>query len=411
MLRKCISCHTQANGMIGIYQHPNGLDIMFHTVTGVQVETEDHLCVPCYEEMKAAYRFKERSIQNNAQRLTAKSANNSTLSAVGDTGPSLDVCIVNEPLRTTEQINGNPRQENIRQLKEEAHLNAIELSVEEFIIHDAQQNVREDETEMVKEYANESMKEQPPSQYELTSDSMEERIPTTRATRKANASPSKSGASKELSLAKKSYNLPQLHSLMCEYCFKVFTELAEKIEHSGTHQSEAKPYKCFHDGCSGSFKDRKGLRSHVRVHAPVKRHVCSQCPMRFHTNHNLAAHERTHNGQKPFVCPKCHKSFAEAGNLKSHIRFHTDERPYLCTVCDKSFRTHYSRTVHTRSHSNDRPYVCEECGKGFITNGKLTIHRRTHTQERPYKCGSCESRYVDSSALRKHQRKVHGVNI
>ncbi|XP_035796363.1 zinc finger protein 415-like [Anopheles albimanus] len=400
MLRKCISCHTQSNGMIDIYQHPNELDVMFHSVTGIQVEHNDHLCVPCYDELKAAYRFKERSLQNNIQRLTAKSA--STLSTVGDTATSLEVCIVGEPLSAIEKTNEQPRQESVPQLDEERHLNGIELSVEEFVIHHTQQEVENGETGNDNECANESTKEQLPSQDELTSDGVEgEVIPATRATRKANASPRKS-------LAKKTHNLPKVHSLMCEYCFKEFTKLAEKIEHSGTHQSETKPYKCFHDGCGGSFKDRVGLRSHVRIHAPEKRYACSQCPMRFHTNNNRMAHERTHNGQKPFVCPKCHKAFAESGNLKCHIRFHTDERPYLCTVCDKSFRTHYSRTVHLRSHSNDRPFVCEECGKGFFTSGKLTIHRRTHTRERPYKCGDCESRYGDSSALRRHQRKVHG---
>ncbi|XP_050088207.1 zinc finger protein 235-like, partial [Anopheles aquasalis] len=408
MLRSCVSCQMRENGLIGIYQHQNELDIMFNYVTGIQVEIDDHLCVPCCEELKAAYRFKERSLQNNIQRLTAKSA--STLSDACGAGAKLEICIVSKPLSSLGQTNGYPRLENVRQLKEEALLNTIE--VEEFVIHHAQQEeVDKDAAVNDQECVNESTKEQPASQDELTSDGMEEEvIPASHARRQANASARKVPSLRALSSAKKNPNLPKVHSLMCEYCFKVFTELAEKIEHSDTHQSEVKPYKCFHDGCGSSFKDRGGLRSHVRIHALVKRFACSRCPKQFHTNNNRVAHERIHDGEKPFICPKCHKGFVDSGNLKNHIRSHTDERPYLCTVCDKSFRTHYSRTVHMRWHSNDRPFVCAECGKRFITSGKLTIHRRTHTRERPYKCDVCECRYADSSALRRHQRNVHGGN-
>ncbi|KFB45416.1 hypothetical protein ZHAS_00013347 [Anopheles sinensis] len=198
---------------------------------------------------------------------------------------------------------------------------------------------------------------------------------------------------------KQSTRLPRVHSMMCEFCFKEFKSLPDKIDHTESHRTEQKPFKCFHEGCSSSFKDRVGLRSHVRIHASVKRFGCRYCLMRFHTRGNRNAHERTHNGEKPFVCPKCGKGFAEGGNLKNHIRFHTGERPYPCTICDKSYRTHYSRSVHMRSHTNERPFVCDDCGKGFYSTGKLTIHRRIHTGERPYDCDSCDARFIERCDL------------
>uniref|UniRef100_A0A182T895 ZAD domain-containing protein n=1 Tax=Anopheles maculatus TaxID=74869 RepID=A0A182T895_9DIPT len=66
----CVSCNVKNSGMIAIYQHPNGLDEMFRTVTDVEVQSEDHLCVPCYDDMKIAYRFKQKCRQNVALRTT-----------------------------------------------------------------------------------------------------------------------------------------------------------------------------------------------------------------------------------------------------------------------------------------------------------------------------------------------------
>lgn len=99
--------------------------------------------------------------------------------------------------------------------------------------------------------------------------------------------------------------LPTVHNLMCEYCFQEFTALTEKYAHETAHMSETKPYKCPH--CQSTFKDKVGLRSHIRIHSAVKRYKCQYCEMRFHQRGNLTAHERTHVGAKPFLCPHCGK--------------------------------------------------------------------------------------------------------
>ncbi|XP_040162988.1 uncharacterized protein LOC120900274 [Anopheles arabiensis] len=71
-MQTCVSCRVKNNGMIAIYQHPNGLDEMFHSITDIKVQPEEHLCVPCYDDLKVAYRFKQRCIQNTAPRLSSR---------------------------------------------------------------------------------------------------------------------------------------------------------------------------------------------------------------------------------------------------------------------------------------------------------------------------------------------------
>ncbi|XP_062714753.1 uncharacterized protein LOC134291262 [Aedes albopictus] len=61
----CIACRSQGYGMISIHHHPNELDKKFQFTTGIEVVKGDHLCVACYDELKIAYNFKQKSVRNN----------------------------------------------------------------------------------------------------------------------------------------------------------------------------------------------------------------------------------------------------------------------------------------------------------------------------------------------------------
>ncbi|XP_050070050.1 zinc finger protein 37-like [Anopheles maculipalpis] len=417
MQQTCISCNVKNSGMIAIYQHPNGLDDMFRAITDVEVQAEDHLCVLCYDDMKLAYRFRQRCRQNMTLRLTNQTERTQSLAASEQSvNSSTDVSTtVNDPISFKEEsakehtnrentlLENNPPVLQLEVVEELALDNETlpddaEISIEIVELEQEAKNVVQEQNKCDSDDPNENVKDKGNNTTKHLSDD-------------EHVTPSDNMSSTTLDKVdpKKEFlpRLPKVHSLMCEYCFKEFELLAEKIEHTEGHLSEPKPFKCVQDGCGGAFKDRVGLRAHVRIHATVKRYGCRYCSMRFHTLGNRNAHERTHNGEKPFICPKCGKGFAEGGNLKNHIRFHDGERPYTCGMCGKSYRTHYSRSVHMRSHTNDRPFVCDDCGKGFYSSGKLTIHRRTHTGERPYECGTCSAKFADTCGLRRHMIKRH----
>ncbi|XP_058454356.1 zinc finger protein OZF [Malaya genurostris] len=438
MSTSCVACRMRGSGMVAIYQHPNGLDQMFTSVTGIEVENDDVLCIPCYDELKAAHLFKQKCIQNNILRISRPSASKNG----------------NNRRDSNEIINLDP-EELVQQpsIQSELQTSNVEISTtctgdadlfEEHLIIGTDVS-DETDSELEENHEHEEIKigltelqavdkinqSVLPSPNQSCDHDAQNQCPDNVVTKTPNQLKLEplhcdncgKSFSKTVLLQKHAQSchpvtescddhdklavgalatLPTVHSLMCEYCFQEFLILKEKYEHEATHTLEPKPYKC--PQCESTFKDKVGLRSHIRIHSAVKRFKCQYCEMRFHQRGNLTAHERTHVGVKPFVCPQCGKGFAESGNLKNHIRFHTGERPYACSECPKRFRTHYSRTVHFRSHNNDRPFRCPECEKGFYSSGKLIIHRRVHSGEKPYQCNVCPAKFADSSGLRRHSK-------
>lgn len=442
-----------------------------------QVEHEDHLCIPCYDDLKAAHLFKQKCIQNNILRVSrpgrSTAAEEKRASPDKDSTPSTntkDETVPIAEISTTSVV----READIL----EEHLYLSEGDEEESRDEDGGT-----ETEVMKiSLAN--IEEVPGSSIHLENstavESKQAPVPSSsvqlgikiveavklepihceecgksfsktslfqkhvkschqaESTDEASDQQQQQDEPEHGSLA----TLPTVHNLMCEFCFQEFPQLAEKFEHEASHVSEQKPYKC--PQCRSAFKDKVGLRSHIRIHSSVKRFKCQFCEMRFHQRGNLkgkfvypwhniydiscntiSAHERIHVGAKPYLCPHCGKGnkltklrsisyrllfiplgFAENGNLKNHIRFHTGEKPYSCSQCTKRFRTHYSRTIHMRSHSNDRPFKCSHagCDKSFYSSGKLIVHRRVHSGEKPYHCDTCSAKFADSSGLRRHSK-------
>ncbi|EDS26605.1 gastrula zinc finger protein XLCGF48.2 [Culex quinquefasciatus] len=439
MSSSCVACRTRGSGMVAIFQHPNGLDQMFCSVTGIEVEHEDHLCIPCYDDLKAAHLFKQKCIQNNILRVSrpgrSTAAEEKRASPDKDSTPSTntkDETVPIAEISTTSVV----READIL----EEHLYLSEGDEEESRDEDGGA-----ETEVMK-ISLENVEEVPGSSIHLENstavESKQAPVPSSsvqlgikiveavklepihceecgksfsktslfqkhvkschqaESTDEASDQQQQQDEPEHGSLA----TLPTVHNLMCEFCFQEFPQLAEKFEHEASHVSEQKPYKC--PQCRSAFKDKVGLRSHIRIHSSVKRFKCQFCEMRFHQRGNLKAHERIHVGAKPYLCPHCGKGFAENGNLKNHIRFHTGEKPYSCSQCTKRFRTHYSRTIHMRSHSNDRPFKCSHagCDKSFYSSGKLIVHRRVHSGEKPYHCDTCSAKFADSSGLRRHSK-------
>ncbi|XP_062534286.1 zinc finger protein 502-like [Armigeres subalbatus] len=436
----CVACRTRGSGMVAIYQHPNGLDQMFTSVTGIEVEHGDFLCIPCYDDMKAAHLFKQKCIQNNILRVSRPS----TLRPRSEDEDQKSDTLVQQ---TVEVI--SPKTEIVRNSEISTTISDTDILEEHLVIRpdisDAEREEHQDrDAELLEEDETNDKKvtlrdilpvrSSEPNVANYTNDIEPSSYEAFDGTQDA-GSVSDESQSIRCEVCGKTFEklqflhrhmkvchpaaestdecgeqqspgalatLPTVHNLMCEYCFQEFTVPAAKYEHETQHMSEPKPYKCPH--CQGTFKDKVGLRSHIRIHSAVKRYKCQYCEMRFHQRGNLTAHERTHVGAKPYLCPQCGKGFAESGNLKNHIRYHTGERPYACSECPKRFRTHYSRTVHYRAHSNERPFRCTECDKGFYSSGKLIIHRRVHSGEKPYKCSSCPAKFADSSGLKRHSK-------
>uniref|UniRef100_A0A1Q3F3C3 C2H2-type domain-containing protein n=1 Tax=Culex tarsalis TaxID=7177 RepID=A0A1Q3F3C3_CULTA len=446
MSSSCVACRTRGTGMVAIFQHPNGLDHMFTSVTGIEVENEDNLCIPCYDDMKAAHLFKQKCIQNNILRVSRPTPAKSSATEEKQTFPENDSApntntkhetVPNAEITTTSIREADILEEHLylSEADEEEsqdeddgaeaevmkitlvnakEMQATEMQLEETVAVESEQAPVPSSSVQLGIKVVEAVKLEP-IRCEECGKAFSKTSLFQKHVKTCHQAESTDDGSDQLHQQQQQLDepengslatLPTVHNLMCEFCFQEFSQLAEKFEHETGHMSEQKPYKC--PQCQNAFKDKVGLRSHIRIHSSVKRYKCQFCEMRFHQRGNLKAHERIHVGAKPYLCPHCGKGFAENGNLKNHIRFHTGERPYSCTVqeCSKRFRTHYSRTIHMRSHSNDRPFKCDHsgCDKSFYSSGKLIVHQRVHSGEKPYHCGTCSAKFADSSGLRRHSK-------
>ncbi|XP_055607810.1 zinc finger protein 1 homolog [Uranotaenia lowii] len=432
MNTSCVACRSSGAGMVAIYQHPNGLDHMFNSVTGIEVEEADFLCIPCYDDLKSAHVFKQKCIKNNILRVSKPSTSSKNTSKnfeqedkIGEsnsadatedapkvsTTSTGDLAELNEVSRLFSEEEVEEHEE-----EEEEELEEIEIIHEDEVTIEESQ-IMEDHTAQENDEIEDSCNEFDETDLDLDTEGVADRIkiePTTIYEEEVkissrNSQPRKprrqtdSTDENELLTPGMLATLPAVHSLMCEFCFREFSDSKKKIEHENGHALETKPYKCFN--CPGEFKDKPGLRSHIRIHSQFKRFKCQYCERRFHSRGNLNTHEKTHAGIKPHLCPHCGKGFTEAGNLKTHIGYHTGEKSYSCSRCSKTFRTHYSRAVHERTHRNDRPHRCDQCEKAFYTAAKLIIHQRVHTGERPYRCSVCPAKFADSSGLARHSKR------
>ncbi|XP_073690471.1 uncharacterized protein [Garra rufa] len=187
-------------------------------------------------------------------------------------------------------------------------------------------------------------------------------------------------------------------------------EMSIKTENTSSGnatQGCLEPYIC--GQCGKSFRCKKHIYQHMRVHS--KKIVCQseRCKMVFPDWKQLKQHVKTHiRKTKPFMCLYCGKNWKKQGHLTVHVRVHTKVKPFACKLCGKRFAQKSSVPVHMRTHTGEKPFICLKCGKAFVVNASLKEHMRTHTGEKPFPCELCEKRYSKKQILQVHMRTHTG---
>jgi uncharacterized Zn-finger protein len=153
----------------------------------------------------------------------------------------------------------------------------------------------------------------------------------------------------------------------------------------GCHTEEL-PYKCAE--CGKGFDRKWNLKIHMLTHTKERSFVCLKCQTRFNHQSALKRHELTHMEERPFVCsePECGKSFKSKRELDVHMRIHMDPQ-FVCAECDKKFTFIGNLRKHMLTHTGARPYECAECGKRFSQSSNLKVHEhRFHAGKQLVEC-------------------------
>ena len=112
-----------------------------------------------------------------------------------------------------------------------------------------------------------------------------------------------------------------------------------------------------------------------KIQMSQRKHPCEYCSKSFKEKRNLVMHERIHTGEKPYSCKYCDKKFSQSTTVKRHERTHTGEKPYACIHCDKRFSQSQSAKIHERTHTGEKLYSCNDCGIRFTTHRSVRDHK------------------------------------
>ncbi|XP_050069880.1 zinc finger and SCAN domain-containing protein 21-like [Anopheles maculipalpis] len=425
---RCVACHIEEPGMIAIYQHPRGVDRLWTYVTGIIVKAKDQLCIPCYDELRIAHRFKEKCIHNNLNRLGLGLPRRSTTHPQQDT-PTSDESIT-APLLTPEPL-------MVARLGESNHGTADECRPVQQprtehpppIRHDFVIKTESPPEEEPAETRTVSPDVQPLDCVSLLNDSAGQ--PNQNSSQETMAASAIDVVKMELELSLDDIGLAE--SLSADSANEEFDEEDDdEEEEDDGHDSKtdqvdppAGPGSALQcSQCNQTCHSRTALKQHQqREHKKIRRDntnavkyrrvlsgkinalMCRYCYREFNEPEAKAAHETTHlSDPKPFQCSygDCNRLFQHRSALNRHFYTHVTPKRFKCSMCPKRFHQQSSMVVHERLHRGDKPHICPQCGKGFTHVSNVKRHIRFHNGEKPYQCGKCPARFTTSTDLRRH---------
>nr|CAD7198529.1 unnamed protein product [Timema douglasi] len=272
---------------------------------------------------------------------------------------------------------------------------------------------------------------------------------------------SNSSLKKKDRLKTKDVSKPPL-TLVCEACGTVFNNKRSHLQHKKMHLPKIVDVEFNEDGsladlnckcCTFVAMNKKGLRTHMIVHAPYKKRrteptsevsvqdpstiltadnlTCHMCDQLFERTLDLHEHFKTHyynkedekrelaklnnitferanmdNPEKAsltFTCEICHLTLDKSIRV-SHILSHSGDVRFTCEICNGNFYTREQFNLHMRAHNGDTPYMCRICKKRFADMHLLEKHSESHRENRNYPCRFCSKRFQRPSGTLAHER-------
>jgi uncharacterized Zn-finger protein len=172
-------------------------------------------------------------------------------------------------------------------------------------------------------------------------------------------------------------------------------------------------FKCNFKECHKSYKYRKKLKEHQKIHSGIKYScVWPNCKYKTFLKYLLRRHALIHSEEKNFKCDfeNCDKTFKQKFLLKLHEEIHSNEKKFICdwNQCDNKFKQRSGLYQHKNEvHFKIKKYECnyEGCHQRFSGKNNLTVHSRIHSGLKPFVCSNCDKRFYSISNLNQYVKK------
>ena len=148
---------------------------------------------------------------------------------------------------------------------------------------------------------------------------------------------------------------------------------------------------------------------------------CSNCSYTCSTEDNLKAHMSSHNGEKPYQCNICVASFRDKKELDEHTKIHASHSGIKSsqhlnsdTKTGEVKDNLTSVEIHNQSNNkkdDDKIRQCTVCAYRCKKGVDLDKHLLTHKDEKPFKCNKCDDSFDSRINLDFHMENHSDVTV
>lgn len=190
----------------------------------------------------------------------------------------------------------------------------------------------------------------------------------------------------------------------CVYCLRKYKSLKKLKAHKCPGLGGG--FLCRKCDDQPSFNTKKELYGHIKLKHWSK---CGRCGALFATLDRLQAHIKAQHSTVTCVrCPT--KSFKDRRALTAHLRIHS--LPHRCKLsgCNKAFSGMVGLRAHQAArHLNTKPHSCKlaGCSSTFAWPSARRRHEKTHLGIKPHRCPQCGKQFARKASLTAHTQRLH----